>query len=252
MKTHASVVAVVVFGFLAAISGCSDADASGDERENSFAGEYSFSDVENFLPEGGSISWLDTISMTAGEAWGIGWPDEQTTHFEPAVCQTYLTSVEMLLETDGSTSATDEIHVIFGEIGSAGLGDEVPISVYAKIRVFDSSSSASQFLNGLRSSASSCAGGYTYDSSGLLWATREIGVSDMDLSGIDNVLVADERDVSAESAEDLEEAGHYDHYTHYAFARGNIAFIASFGFSGSYVSDADAAELIGQFIEYIG
>ena len=241
MRTRKPVVAVAVLGFLAMGSACSSTDGD-DERV------YSVADVESFQPESLTYNYETAFSLSAGEAWQEGWPDELKAVMQPPECLSYLTSIEMLLETDDSETAYDSTVFISGYLSDELSGADG--AVYVKARVFSSPAAARAFLSGLRTSAVSCATGYTYTLEGLTWTVGSIDVSDVDLAGAKDLVRIEEGNVSY--GVDGEAPALLDTYTHYIHVQGNVAFIASYAFAGGSVFEADAADLIRQFIDHLG
>jgi hypothetical protein len=244
MKACATVTAVMALGLATAMAGCSD---EGDQDNR----VYSISDIEGFRPEIQGLEYEDPFSQTAGEAWESGWPDDLTISFEPAECRTYETSSRFfLLETDESQTADDSIVRISGSLADDSLGTDV--YVFMHMRVFSSPSSAGVFMSGLQSSAALCANGYNEQSPTLIYTVDSIDVSEVDLPGVGNVLVHDERNWSGGRVDEPESLPIFDHVTRYVYIQGNVVFIASYSFNGSVVTEDDATELIGQFIEHLG
>lgn len=241
MKARTSAVGAVVLGFLAMASACSNTGGE-DERV------YSATDIEGFEPESQAFTYQEVSSLSAGEAWEKGWPDPSTADMQPAECLMYLTSSELLLETDESETADDTTVFISGFL--ADETTNVEGAVYVKARVFSSASSARDMVSGLRSAAVTCANGYSYVFGDFAWTADSVSASDIDLSGAENLIKIEETGVSYNV--ESEPTQYIDAYTHYIHHQGNVVFIASYAFTGGSVSDADAAELIRQFIAHLG
>ncbi|MBN2177221.1 MAG: hypothetical protein JW722_06140 [Demequinaceae bacterium] len=248
MKARTTITVAAVLGLAAALVSCSDGGGAKDDRT------FAFEDIEGFLPDADRFFYYDLWNASAGDAWAAGWPDPADEVVEPVECVVYIASVESVLESDESETASDEISFFRGAIAEAVLGDEGFAAVYVRIRRMDSPASADQFLADLRESATPCVDGYsyTYESVGYSLTSDSISISTADLPKADGVLKLDERNWAYEIIDDPESSGVFDHYTHYAVARGNLVFIASYAFDGGTVTDDDAAELIGQFIEHLG
>ncbi|MCJ7826898.1 MAG: hypothetical protein MUP36_01455 [Demequinaceae bacterium] len=248
MKNRSAAVAAVAIGMAMGMASCSIGSGNGNEGTGVFTAE----DIDGFSPMGGRFSYGDTISIFAEQAWLTSWPDAAMTVFEPAACLTYLTSSEMLLESDGSESSADALAFIEGMLTDGSVETEELGAVYVKARVFPSALEADGFVSGLETSVDPCVNGYTYSSNAIDWSVGSIGISQASLTGVGPVLVLDERNLTAADDSGMQTEQSFNHYTHYVYSQGNVVFIASYVFSTGSTSDDDAAELIGQFIEHLG
>lgn len=226
-----------------AFSSCSNADGGG---------EYSLSDLSGFSPDEGTFTWSDAWTQQAGDAWQTNWPDSAEMLFDPPECLDYTAAVEIMLASDESATAGDGLAFFQGVTSDPDTSEDGFVGVLGKMRVFSSESAADDFVQGLRSMAMSCSGGYslTFTEDGMTASVDSVAVSTAGLDGVGEVLVIDERSWTLEA--DVVVIDYYPHYTHYVYSQGNAVIVASYFVAGGTASNDDAADLIGQFIDHLG
>lgn len=234
-----AVVATIVL--LLALPSCSKEESPGS---------YTAEDIGGFQPADGMFTYSDPIAIGAGEAWQTSWPDMTASEFDPPECLAFLAASETLLASDESETAEDGLAFLQGALPDQGVDPEAYEAVYIKMRTLSSESAASDYVNNFEAMAGPCASGYSYTSEDLVWSVGSVTVSTTALDGAGDILVIDERSLGVEVSGELVDS--FEHYTHYVYSHGNALIIASYLIANGSASNEDAADLIGQFIDYLG
>jgi hypothetical protein len=248
-RVVAGVAVVAVAGTIGVI--LATGSGSGPGEEEPAGGPYAAEDVAGFLPNVPGYTYYDPTVLTAGEAWQQGWPDESETPFTPPECMQFVASMEGMLASDESQTAGDGLAFLYGE--SSNATDDVSgfTGAYVKTRTFSSASAAQDYVNGLKSNIGPCASGYGYVlPEGLTWSVDSVSATTTTLDGVGEVLVVDEQGLALKYSDDYSED--YPHYTHYVYLQENVIIIASFVTNAGVPSSEDAANLISQFVDYLG